>query len=127
MTEQAENIALGGGARAKVKIRKCSAASEHTKYDQWECDTCQITSGDKKCRMIECEYCEAKRCIKCLKITDTTYKSLGDKPDFPWFCDKSIGKSMKCIREEREIEKRCGEFLEGFRQEVNTKLDNMQA
>ena len=76
---------------------------------------------------MECEYCEAKRCIKCLKITDTTYKSLGDRPDFPWFCDKCIGKAMKCIREEREIEKRCGDFLEGFRQEVNTKLDNMQA
>ena len=34
---------------------------------------------------------------------------------------------MKCIKEDRDIEQRCNSFLQGFKVEVNTKLDKMQA
>lgn len=34
---------------------------------------------------------------------------------------------MKCIKEDRDIEKRCSAFLDSFKLEVNNKLDNMQA
>ena len=82
---------------------------------------------DKKSKLVECEYCENKRCIKCLKISDSMYKSLGGRADFPWFCNGCLGKAMKCIKEERDIETRCKDFLENFKLEVDSKLGKMQS
>ena len=33
---------------------------------------------------------------------------------------------MRCIKEERDIEKRCTEFLQTFAKEVHSKMDTMQ-
>lgn len=116
----------GGQTRLKDRIK--STSNESIPDDEaWECDTCHVSYTDKKSKMLECDYCHARRCIKCLKIPESVYKSLGSRPDFPWFCTGCLEKAMRCIKEERGIEERCETFLEGFRKEVNSKLEQMQA
>ena len=58
----------------------------------WKCDTCNVVFTDSRSKLLECDYCRAKRCIKCLKLSESVYKSIGDRPDFPWLC------SDGCIR-----------------------------
>ena len=94
---------------------------------EWECDTCKSLFTDKKSKLLECEYCEIKRYIKYLKIPESTNTNVGDRPDFLWFCHQCIVKAKKCIREELEIKVRCNDFIQNFRQEINTKLEKMQS
>ena len=93
----------------------------------WECDTCKKIFNEKKSKLLECEYCEVRRCTNCWKVTDAVYNGLRDRQDFPWFCKHCLPKALKFIREEREIEARCNEFLGKFKQEVDEKFHNMQS
>ena len=112
----------GPGARKKQIPTTTSQEGE-----LWVCDTCNITCSDKNSKVIECEYCEKKRCIKCLKLPENVYKNLGDRPDFPWFCNKCLNKAMKCLKEEKSIEEKCSQFLDIFKQEIDTKLRDMKS
>lgn len=109
-------------ARRGHKGSKCSVTEE-----AWTCDTCNTSFTDKKSKLMECEYCQTIGCTKCLKISDAVYKGLSGRPDFPFLCNTCIPKAMKLLREEREIEKRCNDFLQGFRQEVDSKLNFMSS
>ena len=80
----------------------------------------------KDAKMMECDYCQTKRCIKCLNITDTAYKQLGGREDFPWFCQTCVVKAMRAIKEERDIETRCKNFLTNFEENTNKSLASMQ-
>ena len=106
------------GKRGRPTKKSASAQSDLG----WECDQCKVVFTDKKSKLVACEYCEVKRCTKCLKISDTAYKSIGGRDDFPWFCNGCVGKALRCIKEERDIEARCNKFLEGYKKEVDTRF-----
>ena len=82
--------------KTRGRPRKTTAST--TGEDMWECDMCKTQFTDKRSKVLECEYCRTKRCIKCGKISDTMYKNLGQRIDFPWFCDTCYPKMMKCIK-----------------------------
>ena len=76
--------------------------------------------------MVECEYCRGRRCIKCIKISDSVYKNLGGRDDFPFFCAECLPKAMRCIKEDCDIEARCNAFLASFKLEVNSRLAKLE-
>ena len=56
------------------------------------------------------------------KLSDNVYKNIGDRPEFPWFCE-----AMKCNKEEREIDESCNNFLVEYKKEVHETFQSIQA
>ena len=92
----------------------------------WTCAKCNLLFVDKQSKLFECEYCENKCCIKCLGISENMYKTLGKRPDFPWFCERCTVKAKKCIKEDKEIEEKCNNFFRQFKEEVDTRFTSMK-
>lgn len=93
---------------------------------EWTCDKCSEVFQSDNSRILECEYCNTHRCIKCLNISITCYNSLSGRNDFPWFCEHCLAKTLTCIKEAKSIEERCNDFLQHFEEKVSQKIESVE-
>ena len=116
------------GADKQTRDARCRGGSRSTLTSEkgWECDTCTKVFTAKDSKLLECDYCTTRRCIKCVNITDAAYKQLGGRADFPWSCKTCVEKAMRAIHDERDIETRCQTFLNRFESETIQRLDSLK-
>ena len=82
--------------------------------ETWTCDTCDDVFQSDQSKLLECEYCNTHRCIKCLNLPVSCYKGLSWSQDFPWFCNNCLVKTLTCLKEAKCIEEKCSEFMKEF-------------
>ena len=103
-----------------------SRGNSKERNEAWTCDTCETVFQSDQSKLLECEYCNTHRCIKCLNMPATCYKGLSGREDFPWFCNNCLSKTLKCIREVKSIEERCNEFMKKFEEQMNARFDKLE-
>ena len=86
--------------------------------EAWKCEDCKKIFKSEKDRMLECEYCGNRYCIKCLKFKPGEYEAMG-KPVCMWFCLKYKPNFFLNILNEKVIEERC----EMYFKTMNTKFE----
>ena len=61
---------------------------------EWACNKCQCISRGAETPMLECDCCSAHLCLKCTKVTITSYKTLA-RDDVLWMCSAECTKIAK--------------------------------
>lgn len=69
---------------------------------------------------MHCEFCSKYYCLECASIEPEIYPVLKNSQSFHWFCPLCEGKAIKSITIERDIEKRCAEFLNKMEGRLST-------
>lgn len=100
--------------------------SSPSKSESWLCDTCDKLFENESDKLLTCEYCSNHRCINCLGMTQTVYKSISGRPDLPWFCSNCIVKSLECLKQTKSIEDRCAEYMADFERKVNERMGRLE-
>ena len=130
-----ENVANSSASITKLKnkgTRRGSKNSESGSDVREACEDCEKIFKSEKDRMLECEYCRNRYCIKCLKFKPCEYEAMG-KPGCMWFCLKCIPKIYKNILNEKVIEERCDMYFktmnkrfEAIEKKVDAKCDSKE-
>ena len=113
-------ILLGTGVPPCSTImssQKQKSQRTQSESEAWQCEGCKKTFVDKNSKLLLCEYCDNAYCIECLQLSVTAY-NVFKKNSLHWFCAHCEDKVMKNIRNDREIEERCAEFLKKFEARV---------
>ena len=115
-----------------MSTQKQKGQRAQSEAEAWQCEGCNKTFVDKNSKLLLCEYCDNVYCIECLQLSVTAY-NVFKKNSLHWFCAHCEDKVMKNIRNDREIEERCAEFLQKIEGRVNvlegqitTKVDEKQ-
>ena len=87
---------------------------------------CQEVFSNADDKVMECEYCEMKFCTKCLNISDAQYELVGD-PQFSWYCENCKMKVERCIKNEKDIEKRCEEYMKNLDKKYETRFQKIES
>ena len=87
-----ENVAISRAPIIKLKNNGTRRGSKNSESESdvreaWKCEDCEKIFKSEKDRMLECEYCGNRYCIKCLKLKPGEYEAMG-KPGCMWFCLK---------------------------------------
>ena len=93
---------------------------------QRECDTCKKHFVNKDDQLLSCEYCGSFRCIQCPGINKTVYRGISGRPDLQWFCSNCVVKSLESLRQTKNIEDKCKEFISEFQQQVEDRMDTVE-
>ena len=105
-----ENVAISSAPITKLKNKGTHRGSKNSESgsdvrEAWKCEDYEKIFKSEKERMLECEYCGYRYCIKCLKSGE--YEAIG-KPGCMWFCLKcKPKKNIYYILNEKVIEERC--------------------
>ena len=86
--------------------------------EAWKGEDCEKNVKNEKDRMLDCEYCGNRYCIKCLKFKPGECEAMG-KPGCMWFCLKCKPKILKHILNEKVIEESC----EMYFKTMNTRFE----
>ena len=100
-----------------MSSQKQKSQRTQSESEAWQCEGCKKTFVDKNSKLLLCEYCDNAYCIECLQLSVTAY-NVFKKNSLHWFCAHCEDKVMKNIRNDREIEERCAEFLKKFEARV---------
>ncbi len=114
-------MATGGGSpnlKSEVLFNSQVVKPKHkeaNEFDmaQWLCKICQKVFSDPKSKVMECEYCEQRYCIKCLKMPAREYDLLKSSSAM-WFCGPCKSKVAQNIATEKVIEEKCAVYLREF-------------
>jgi hypothetical protein len=82
-----------------------------------------ITCNDNKQPILRCGRCADNNCISCLNIPEPTYEQMFKIPGFVWLCTDCMSPGIKSMRQDKEIEERCAEFLSA----ITTRVDKVEA
>lgn len=96
--------------------------------DAWLCYECKKTFTDKNDKLMECDFCADRYCIKCLGMSPTQYNYLA-KSEMMWFCVKCMPKVRETIKIEKEIEEKCNAHYEKFTKrcdEIDERCSNIE-
>ena len=85
--------------------------------DGWICTICSVLHTSTDAKLLECDRCRDKFCIKCLNKTDDEYEVMKN-PDIMWFCPGCREKIEKNIITERKIEELCKEMMLNYEQRI---------
>lgn len=72
-----------------------------------ECLVCEELSDPT----LECSRCQGCYCPKCLQLPDSSFKLMKSIPGSVWLCNTCVAPGIKCMRQDKEIEERCAEYL----------------
>lgn len=101
--------------------------------DSWLCKLCSKTFTDKNAKLLECERCQQRFCITCLKIKVSEYRVLCIRSDLHWFCKSCEPKAIRSWEIDEVLEKRFQAFeismsekLNKMEERYNQKLEQMK-
>ncbi len=89
--------------------------------DAWTCHVCNKVFSDPNSRVLECEHCSLRFCIKCLGKKQSEYETIA-KSDCMWFCNDCKPKVTKSVKVDLEIEERVASAMERY----ETRLDTIE-
>ena len=121
-----ENVAISSAPITKLKNNGTRRGSKNSESgsdvrEAWKCEDCEKIFKSEKDRMLECEYCGNRYCIKCLKFKPGEYEAMG-KPGCMWFCLKCKPKIKKNILNEKVIKERCKMYFKT----MNTRFEAIE-
>ena len=87
-----ENVAISSAPTTKLKNKGSRRGSKNYESgsdvrEASKCEECEKIFKSETDRMLECEYCGNRYCIKCLKIKPGEYEAMGEHGCM-WFCLK---------------------------------------
>ena len=85
--------------------------------DGWLCKLCMVLHTSPDAKLLECDRCRDKFCIKCLNKTASEYEMM-KQPDIMWFCLDCREKVEKNIATDIQIEERCREIMMNYEQRI---------
>ena len=85
----------------------------------WKCKVCRKDFENASDKIVQCEYCNDYYCSKCLGLSAPEYQSF-NTPALHWYCPSCEEKAMKNLRIDREVEKRCSEFMQKMEDKIKT-------
>ena len=93
----------------------------------WCCMDCDVVYTKENDMLLQCQYCEKPKCISCLGMTKAFYKQVSGRDNFPWFCDKCLGKAIESVKTTKSIEDRCNEFMFKFQEKVESRFKTIES
>ena len=109
--------------------------SLHTSRQNTDSKDCRNKVGEAvKCRiclevfvgendmLVICDRCENWVCLQCSGLSETQYKSLDG--NLQWYCDDCKLPAIQAVKVDRSIEEKCKEYLDAFKEEFKTEIDN---
>jgi len=125
-----------GGRKGSLSSKNSSAANSRSNSkdrnvsnedkESWTCDSCADVFQSDQSKLLECEYCNTHRCIKCLNLPTACYRGLSGRQDFPWFCNNCLVKTLTCLKEAKSIEEKCSEFMKQFEEKINSRIGKVE-
>ena len=85
----------------------------------WKCKVCRKGFENASDKIVQCEYCNDYYCSKCLGLSASEYQNF-KTPALHWYCPSCEEKVMKNLRTDREVEKRCSEFMQKMEGRIKT-------
>ena len=82
------------------------------------CIVCELQSDPK----LTCSRCQDGYCILCLQINDQIHREMCAISGFVWLCRNCVTPGVKCMRQDKEIEERCADYL----QSVTKRIDKLE-
>ncbi len=76
-------------------------------------------------KLLECERCNLRYCIKCLKKPVSEYNAIS-KSDCIWFCPPCKVKALHSVREDKDLETKFQEAIDSFQHKINSRFEQMQ-
>lgn len=93
-----------------VSDRKEDDSSDREE-DVLTCTKCKSDFRDPNDKLIQCERCDKWFCVTCLKMEDTHYSLISQRPDMHWYCQECEKKALEAVKNEKSIEERCDYYL----------------